>query len=314
MSDALFDIDEVAPAVLGDDDPSTPPLVLPDGRVRLSFSSIRAFEQCPRRFRHEWVDRLPTRPSPHASYGTSVHAALATHHARRLPIEPTVEELLRALYASWDRSGFAGLDRAAELAWYRDAQDVLRAWFDRQPRPFRPAVAVEQRFAVPVDDVAVLVGAIDRVDADDDGTLHVVDYKTGRLVDREAVRGSLQLALYAIACEHLWGRLPADVALDHVRAGVVVRVPLDELDLDAARRAVHATAAGVLAEVDTPVPGPGCRWCDFRRVCPAWEGDGPEVLGPAVEEARRLRRSVAADLARLRHLEQGVARLRAALE
>jgi putative RecB family exonuclease len=73
------------------------------------------------------------------------------------------------------------------------------------------------------------------------------------------------------------------------------------------------TAAAVRAEAYEPTPNPLCDWCDFRAICPAWEGDGTEVLGPAVDELRRLRRQVTRDVRALREAEAGVARLSAEL-
>ena len=171
-------------------------------------------------------------------------------------------------------------------------------------------MATEAWFELPFED-AVVVGSIDRVD-DDDGVLRVVDYKTNKRVkDRDRVKRSLQLSIYALACEHLYGELPGTVSLDFVVAGREIVVDVDDLDLDAARHAVSETAAAVKANAYEPTPMRLCDWCDFRAVCPAWEGqDADQVLGPAMLELQQLRRSVSRDVARLRALEDGVERLR----
>jgi putative RecB family exonuclease len=103
--------------------------------------------------------------------------------------------------------------------------------------------------------------------------------------------------------------LPATVSLDFVVPGVEVKVAVEDLDLDGARQTVLDTAAAIRAERYEPTPNPLCGWCDFRAVCPAWEGDGSELLGPAVDELRRLRRQVARDVRNLREAEAGVSRI-----
>jgi RecB family exonuclease len=307
----LLDLDAAPPGTYGELEPAHPPLIDAEGRVRLSFSRIESYATCPRKFRYSYVDKLPGRPGPHLSFGSSIHNALEAFYDRKLPSCPSEEELLRFLYDGWDHSGFADLDRDEQLGFYRHAQQVLRRYHRRVATAYRLPVATEAWFELPVGYEATVVGSIDRVDVDDDGRFHVVDYKTNRKVkDRARVASSLQLSLYALACRHLYGALPATVSLDFVVAGVEVVATLDELDLDAARRAVLDTAAAVRAERYEPTPNPLCDWCDFRALCPAWEtGDGGEALGPAVAELRARRRAVARDVAELRALEEGVARI-----
>lgn len=295
---------------LGELEPSTPPLIDEQGRVRLSFSRVESYQRCPAKFRYSYVDRLPGEPAPALSFGTSIHAALEAFYDRKLPQAPTEEELLGWLYDHWDGSGFEGRERDEQLAYYRHAQEVLRRFHRREAPRYRLPIATEAWFELPIGERALVVGSIDRVDADDDGELTVVDYKTNRRVrDRSRVAGSLQLAIYALACEHLYGRLPARVGLDFVVAGVDVTVAIDDIDLDAARAAVDRTARGVLDEQYDPTPNRLCDWCDFRAICPSWAGEGPDVLGPATRELQRLQRSVRRDLRALRELEAGVARI-----
>lgn len=306
----LLDVDAAPPGTFGELEPAHPPLIDGEGRVRLSFSRIDTYRTCPRQFRYAYVDRLPGQPGPHLSFGSSIHTALERFYDRKLPECPPEEELLGYLYDAWDTTGFAELPRDEQVSFYRHAQEVLRRYHRRVAPRYRLPAATEAWFEVPIGFEATVVGSIDRVDVDDEGRFHVVDYKTNRKVrDRQRVAGSLQLALYALACRHLFGALPATVSLDFVVAGVEVTVSLDELDLDAARQAVLDTAEAIRAEQYAPTPNRLCDWCDFRSLCPAWAGEGTEALGPAVEQLRTLRRRVERDVRELRELEAGVARV-----
>lgn len=286
----------------GELEPESPPLVGPDGRVRLSFSRIDSFRQCGLRFRYDYVDKLPTAPRTYLSFGTSVHTALEAFHDRTLFGMPDQEQLLEFLYEGWDTSGFANQPREVQMREYRRAQDVLRRYHQRVKDTYRPAAETEKWFELPLGERATVVGSIDRIDVDDDGDYHVVDYKTGRLKDVQHVRKSLQLSIYALACQHLFGRLPATVSLDFVVAGTEVRVPLDELDLDAAVTAADDTAEKVLAERYEPNPTRLCDWCDHRAICPAWEGS-PDGYGPTVERLRVARRDARRAVEEVRRLE-----------
>ncbi len=306
----LLEVESAPEGTFGEFEPSTPPLIDAQGRVRLSFSRIDSYRNCPRRFRYAYIDRLPGVPGPHLSFGTSIHGALEAFYDRKLPSCPSEEELLGFLYEAWDSSGFQDQSRDEQVAFYRHAQEVLRRYHRRVAPTYRLPASTEAWFELPIGYEAVVVGSIDRVDVDDDGRFHVVDYKTNRKVkDRRRVAGSLQLAIYALACRHLFGSLPATVSLDFVVAGVPVVVPLEDIDLDGARQTILDTAEAVRAERFAPTPNPLCDWCDFRSVCPAWPEDPQESLGRASEELRHRRREVRRQVRELRELEAGVERL-----
>lgn len=307
--DAPADLPD-APGSYGELEPRGSPLLDEEGRVRLSFSRIETYETCPAKFRFGYLEGLPGVPGPHLSFGTSIHAALERFYDQKLPVCPSEEDLLGFLYEEWDSSGFEGLSRDEQLLWYRHAQGVLRRFHARESVHYRLPADVEKWFSVPFGADAIVMGSIDRVDVDHEGRLEVIDYKTNKRVkDRDKVRASLQLSIYALACEHLYGRMPSTVTLYFVVPGLQVRVATDEIDFDGARQTVSRVAAAVRAEHYDPAPSQVCNWCEFRRVCPAWEGEGHDVLGPAVEELERLRRRVRRDVRALRELEAGVARL-----
>ena len=315
VSPSDAEVDDVLRAVVGTDDGRSP-LTGADDRLRLSFTRVDTFEQCPRRFRYQYVDGLPQAPAPQLSFGNSIHSVLEWIYDRKHPVLPTLEETLQALFDAWDTTGYADSDREDQLAAYEHARAVVSAFHARIVRDgLRLPAATEAWFELPIDDDIVVVGAIDRIDVDEDGSLHVIDYKTNRKAKTRAqVRGSLQLAIYALATEQLYGRLPSSVALAFVVPGIDVTVPVEEIDLRSVPSRLRSVADRIRAGEDTPVPNRLCDWCDFQSICPAWVGEGgvaPEdvVLGRAVRERDRLRRQIVRDARRLQQLESSVERL-----
>ncbi len=296
---------------MGELEPTSPPLIDDQGRVRLSFSRIESYTNCPAKFRYAYIDRIPGQPSPSLSFGTSIHSVLERFYKQPVQKPPSVEKMLGWLKEEWESEGFEGVSRTFQLEWYEHARDVLARFHFREAPNYRLPAATEQWFDLPVDDVAVVVGSIDRVAADDHGALEVIDYKTNKRAKTvEQVRNSLQLAIYAMACEHLYGQLPRFVTLYFVVPGIPVRVPIEDVDLDRARRVIIETAERVRAEAYDPTPTRLCDWCDYRASCPAWEGEGPEVLGEAERQLVTLRRRIKRDVRAMRELEAGVERLR----
>jgi hypothetical protein len=60
-------------------------------------------------------------------------------------------------------------------------------------------LAVERYFRFPLD-ASTISGRIDRIDRRPDGTLRLVDYKSGKAMAAAEAEQDLQLALYALAC------------------------------------------------------------------------------------------------------------------
>lgn len=319
MSEASLDpepsddeVDDVLMELVGSG--SVDPLSGDDGRLRLSFSRVDVFERCPRRFRYQYVDGLPQSPAPQLSFGTSIHAVLEWIYDRKHPVLPSLDETLGILFERWDSSGYAEMARDQQLQAYEHAREVIARFHGRlASEGFRLPAATEAWFELPIDDDILVVGSIDRLDVDPSGDLHVIDYKTNRRARSKAqVSGSLQLAIYALATEFLYGRLPRSVALDFVVPGVTVRVPLEELDVASVPERLREAARRIRLGEDTPTPHRLCDWCDFRSICPAWvtdAGRAEEVVGLAMRERDRLRRSIVRDGRRLAQLEAGLARV-----
>lgn len=290
------------PAVTGAEDPAGEAEPSP---IRLSFSRIDTYLSCPLKYRFAYVDRLPQEPSPDLSWGTSVHAALEAWWDQKLAEPPPLEVLFQALYDNWDDTGFEGMPREEKLKWYTRAREVLARHHERHAAAYVPAVACEQGFALDLGAGVEVTGVIDHVARSASGGIGVVDWKTNRKAKpRKQVAESLQLAIYWLAAVDLWGHEPEWVAFDFVVPGIRVAVDRDELDTEQAVATIHRVADEIRSATSfAPTPSRLCGWCDYRGVCPAFDGDGPDVPGRAVVELKQLRRRRERDTARIAELE-----------
>jgi ATP-dependent exoDNAse (exonuclease V) beta subunit len=135
-----------------------------------------------------------------------------------------------------------------------------------------PRAGREWDFIVEVEGMLVR-GTVD-LWFEEDGAIHLVDYKTDDVnADGLTARAgdyAAQLALYALAIERTFGRRPASAWLHFLRPDRVVEIPVD----DAALRAAAALVAQ-LREAQRSLrfdlrEGPHCRSCQFyRTLCPA---------------------------------------------
>jgi putative RecB family exonuclease len=242
-------------------------------------SKLTTYEDCPRRYRYAYVDRPAPQKGPpwaHNSLGASVHTALRNWYA--LPADRREPGALGTLLrATWVSEGYR--DEAQERAAFRRALGWLEAYVGGLDTDDEP-VGVERVVGARTP-VLALSGRVDRIDASGD-ELVIVDYKTGRAdLTADHARGSRALGLYAYAAERTFRRRCRRVELHHLPTGTVAAHEHTEESLARHLRRAEETAADVTraeravaggADPDDAfptAPGPGCSWCDYRKVCPA---------------------------------------------
>jgi len=258
----------------------------------LTPSKISSFTSCPLSFRFSVLERLPEVASPAAVKGTLVHRALQVLFSEREAGHRDRLEAESALLRAWDEMRESpditelGLAEGEQASFLRDASALLDRYFELEDPNSVTPIGLELDLRVDVDGMK-LRGIIDRLDLLGDGTLAVVDYKTGRAPRAEQSRSRLSsVQLYAFLCEQVIGQRPSVVRLMYLRDRVVVSADATEQSL----RGVHQRAKAVWAAIERacersdfrPNPSALCKWCSFQEYCPAYGGD-PERAAAAVQ-------------------------------
>jgi putative RecB family exonuclease len=259
----------------------------PSFPTSLSPSRASDFTTCPLLFRFRSIDRLPEEPSAAAVRGTLVHRVLEL-----LFDLPAGDRTLAAATLLAD-TAFAELrdeePTAAAVVEPEPGADLgltpfLERYFTMEdPRRLEPH-ARELGVSATIEDSFELRGIIDRVDAAPDGSVRIVDYKTGR-APSAAFEGKamFQMRFYALAWWRMTGVVPRRLQLMYLSDGQTLRLEPDEDDLVATERRIlalrDAISQAAQAENFAPKPSKLCDWCSHRSLCPAWEGTPPPFPG-----------------------------------
>src|SRR5581483_10165105 len=241
---------------------------------------------CALAFRFSVIDHLPEPPSPWATKGTLVHAALE----RLFLLAPDARTIDAALAAVDDAFAvlrfddeYLGLrlDPDEERQFLDDARRLVRNYFLLEdPTTVRP-IGIEVMLDTQLGGARVR-GIIDRLELDGDGELVVTDYKTGRAPSERYERGRLDgVQVYSLLCERNFGRRPVRVRLLYLGDPLEISTAPSDQTLRATERKVGAIWTAVeraCARDDfRPRPSKLCEYCGFRAYCPAFGGEPAEA-------------------------------------
>jgi len=258
----------------------------------LTPSKVAAFTNCPLAFQFSVIEHRPEPPSPHAVKGTLVHAALEglfwNHQGAGRTEAVAADELERAWAELQSDPEFMELALARDeaAAFLADARVLVANYFRLEDPTTVRAIGVELGVEIEQDGLR-LRGIIDRLDLDDDGELVVVDYKTGRAPSARFEQGKMTgVHTYALLCEQVLGRPPAEVRLLYLRDRVTITAVPSEQSIRGQRRRTGAVWQAIERACDRddfqPRPSTLCRFCHFQAICPAQAGaGGGEVATPA---------------------------------
>jgi putative RecB family exonuclease len=262
---------------------------LADSRLRPSLSPSRAgdFKTCPLLYRLRSIDRIPEPATVDQARGTLVHAVLEKLFDMPAP-QRTPETAASLVEPQWARLQAESAELAevldgeeARAPFIASTHDLLTGYFGLEdPRRLDPAER-EYLVSTEIDEGRLqLRGYIDRLDVAPDGSIRVVDYKTGG-APREAFesRALFQLKFYALVLWRTRGVVPKVLRLVYLKDSEICDFTPDADELARFERTLVALWAAIAqaraARDFRPKPSRLCGWCAHQSRCPEFGGVTP---------------------------------------
>lgn len=239
----------------------------------ISPTKLSLYLACPVKYRWTYIDdrgKWYLRSKSYYSFGTSLHRALeAFHGADGIGVDTTAE-VLAAYEDNWIDAGFSSSEEMAEA--YHEGKEMLELHVqDYQKRETKARVLfVEKQLKFDMG-LFELAGRIDRVDEHEDGTLEIVDYKTGRDdVTTEDVALDIAMNCYQLLLSKEFPDRKVMATIYALRSGAQASNSLSQEELDQFERDVRLLGGEILTQEYfdlTPTLKRLCQGCDFVPLC-----------------------------------------------
>ncbi len=266
------------------DQPVDPNLFLP---TTFSYSQLADFKRCPMRYKYRYLYHLPLEGGPYLSFGSTIHVTLEKFlnaYKNRYETDqldlftdkaknqlPKFEEL-KKLYENcwiddWYGDGPDGKLRKEEFR--KIGYEIIKTFYSEfEKSPTRPKY-IEKSFRLNLDKY-FFTGKIDRADQQSDGSLHIIDYKTGQN-KLEKKEDRQQLFIYQWAAEEYLGEKVSQLnywfLLDNTRSEPLLGTPEEIAELKASlletiEQIRHAVADNSFKQLDAKV----AHECEFEEL------------------------------------------------
>jgi DNA helicase II / ATP-dependent DNA helicase PcrA len=244
--------------------------------ARLSASAVETYETCPLQFKFEREWKLSRQVHAAMQYGAAMHRVLRTYYDSARAGRTRSDEELMQLFR--EDEGISGIQDGYQRDLYlKQGETQLRDFLaGTRSAPAPEVLHTEEWFDVQIAGTKV-AGRIDRMDRTRDGSVNIVDYKTGKARSQEDADESLQLSIYAMAAQEKWGYRIGALVFHNLEGNVPVFSRRTDFQLEEARERVRAVARGIAEGNFEPNLDYHCNFCAFRGLCPAREKRVPNL-------------------------------------
>ncbi|MBI2682579.1 MAG: ATP-dependent helicase [Acidobacteriales bacterium] len=239
------------------------------GDAPLSAKAVEMYTTCPQQFLLSRAWNLPDEPGPAVHFGNVIHELLRDYYRRRAEdVAMTLDEM-REAFRSRLRAKPIQNDFQRELFEKEGLGQIELFYRAASVPPYPDVITTEKDFNETIGGVPIR-GRIDRMDRASDGSVSVVDYKTGRPKSEEYAKESLQLGIYGMVAEALGHRTGA-LVIHNTKDGSLAMADLSPKRKEKTLRAIKKVKEGIEDRRFAPKTGRHCQWCGYRDICPAVE-------------------------------------------
>ncbi|MEA1926130.1 MAG: PD-(D/E)XK nuclease family protein [Patescibacteria group bacterium] len=246
--------------------------------MNTSFSALNTFKTCPLKYKFQVVDRIKTKKSPEAVFGTLIHDTMKFIHSGGFT-NPSLKEALNHFSTHWNPDVFD--DEINERSAFAQGINIIQLYYQKNDPAMAKIVDLESRFVIELEDSEskekhFISGIIDRIDKTDKG-YEIIDYKTSKkMPPQKSIDDNLQLLIYLLA---FLKRYPKEesglgnisLSLYFLRHSAKLSSTKTTEELQKGRKEVMEIIHQIKNSDFPAIMSPLCGWCEHQKICPMWK-------------------------------------------
>jgi DNA helicase-2/ATP-dependent DNA helicase PcrA len=244
--------------------------------TKFSHSALTTFERCPRQYEYGNVLKIPQEMSGAASFGSSLHNTLnefyklVTQSKQASLFEDykedlSVKRLLDIYEDKWIPYGFDSKEHHDTLK--KRGGEILKKFHEHFKDEVSRIEFLEKGFKLKVGKYTIS-GRIDRADKLEDGTLEVIDYKSGKSKSQKDVDKDQQLMIYALAAKECFDQPASKLTLYFLDDDLRVSTEPDSGKLETMKEKIIGIADEINQSDFVPTPSKfHCSFCPYKKIC-----------------------------------------------
>ncbi len=261
---------------------------------KISFTQFMSYQSCPYQYKLAHISRVPVRSNYTLSFGKTIHNTLR----RFLELIKSNESVQQEdLFGNSDKNSLAvpELDILLKFYeeewiddWYETADDkekyrkkgrtMLKEMYKKMEQNPPKPLYLEQGFNLKIKndkgEEITVYGVIDRIDMLDDGTVEIIDYKTGKPKDSLKSDDKSQLLVYQMAVEEVLGLKPKKLTYYYLENQNPVSFLGSEKDIEKIKSKIFEFYDDLKKSNFEAKPKTSfiCSMCDYKNICPYRKG------------------------------------------
>lgn len=236
--------------------------------IKLSASSVKTYETCPRKYYFNYIQKAPKKDWAHFDLGNLCHRTLEMFHNYYIQNGNSKKSLNKIMGDSFAKARLEYPNLSNNLV--AEAKKMVSDYLKAIQKSDMPMVKFcEKDFDFSISDDVMIRGFIDRLDITKDGKFKIMDYKTTKNVQ---YLDPFQLLVYGI-----WLKEEYPEIKEFIGAYVLLRhqsklkeYTFNLLDIEDAKKKLLSYAKNIKEENTwITIPSKLCNYCDFKDICPA---------------------------------------------
>ncbi|MEK6577543.1 MAG: PD-(D/E)XK nuclease family protein, partial [Nitrospirota bacterium] len=242
-----------------------------DHVITLSYNQINNYLTCPLKYKYSHILNVSSLFRHHLRvYGEAIHRAIGEYLKLKTKKEHlALDDLIRQFEKYCIGEGFISKEHNEKRL--EEGRRILTDFYRKEEESRLIPAYIEKEFSFFIDRNRI-IGRWDRVD-EGNGLVKIIDYKSSAVKERERAdkeaKESLQLAIYSLAYDRTYKRMPDIVELHFLGSGITGSCEVMAMKLDKAIKEIRDAGDGIRRrEFPAKQNYNSCRYCEYVRICP----------------------------------------------